>query len=69
MNTIKTTLLDLVQAVSEHAQTDAEVVATVVALINSDTVRLCGNFSGAHINLRTSEEDTTSSWPILMGAA
>ena len=67
MNTIvHTTLFNLVQAVSEYAHTDAEVVATVVALINSDKVRLCGNFAGAHIHLNASEEDTTSSWPIIM---
>ena len=67
MNTIvHTTLLNLVQAVSEYAHTDAEVVATVVALINSDKVRLSGNFAGAHIHLSASEKDTTSSWPIIM---
>lgn len=47
MNTVThMTLLDLVQAVNEYAQTDAEVVATVAALINSGKVRLCGNFAG-----------------------
>ena len=66
MNTVvHTTLLNLVQAVSEYARTDAEVVATVVALINSDKVRLCGNFAGAHIYLGASEKDTTSLWPIM----
>jgi hypothetical protein len=48
----QTTLLDLVQAVSEYAQSDEEIVATVAALINSGQVRLCGNFAGARIDLR-----------------
>jgi hypothetical protein len=45
------TMLDLVQAVSAHARTDAEVVATVVCLVNSGAVRLCGNFRGARFDL------------------
>jgi hypothetical protein len=45
------TMLDLVQAVSAHARTDAEVVATVVYLVNSGAVRLCGNFRGARFDL------------------
>ena len=66
MNTvIRTTLLDLVQAVSEYAQTDAEVVATVVTLINSGKVRLCGNFAGARIQLSAGEKEPMSSWPLM----
>jgi len=45
------TLLDLVKAVSDCASTDAEVVATVVHLVNSGMVRLCGNFRGARFDL------------------
>lgn len=45
------TMLDLVQAVSAYARTDAEVVATVVYLVNSGAVRLCGNFRGARFDL------------------
>lgn len=45
----KWTMLDLVQMVSETAQTDAEIVAMVAALVNSNTVQLCGNFAGAKI--------------------
>ena len=41
------TLLDLVTAVARSARTDAEVVATVVDLVNSGRVRLCGTFKGA----------------------
>jgi len=38
------TLLELVIAVSRCARTDAEVIATVVHLVNSGMVRLSGNF-------------------------
>ena len=47
----KTTLLDLVQVVSNYATSDDEIVATVAYLINSGKVRLCGNFAGAKIHL------------------
>jgi hypothetical protein len=47
----KVTLLDLVQAISDYATSDAEIVATVVYLINSGKVQLCGNFAGARITL------------------
>ncbi len=43
----ETTLLDLVTAVSEHAHSDAEVVATVLHLLRSGRVRLCGSFRGS----------------------
>ena len=46
------TLLDLVNAVSEHARSEAEVIATVVAMVNSGRVTLCGNFKGARFDLR-----------------
>jgi len=46
------TLLDLVKAVSEHAPSEAEVIATVVYLVNSGQVRLCGNFKDARFDLR-----------------
>ncbi|MBM4257615.1 MAG: hypothetical protein FJ147_17200 [Deltaproteobacteria bacterium] len=66
MNTvIRTTLLELVQVVSEYAQSDAEVVATVVSLINSGQVSLCGNFAGARINLSAGEQEALSAWPVL----
>ena len=45
-----TTLLDLVTAVSEYARTDAEVVATVVYMVNTGSVRLCGIFRGARFD-------------------
>lgn len=50
----KITLLDLVLAVSEYARSDDEVVATVVHLVNSGAVRLCGNFAGARFDLSPS---------------
>jgi len=45
------TLLDLISAVSEHARSEAEVIATVVYLVNSGKVRLAGNFRGARFAL------------------
>jgi len=45
------TMLELVTAVSEHARTEAEVIATVVHLVNTGIVRLCGNFRGARFVL------------------
>ena len=48
----QSTLLDLIQSVSDSANNDDEIVATVAYLINSGRVRLCGNFAGAKINTR-----------------
>jgi hypothetical protein len=45
------TLLDLVQAVSEVAANDQEMLAAVADLINSGKVRLCGDAAGATIDL------------------
>jgi len=47
------TLLDLVTAVSAHARSEDEVIATVVYMVNSGTVRLAGNFRGARFDLST----------------
>lgn len=52
---LRSTLLELVKAVSDYAETDAEIVATVVHLVNSDQVRLCGNFRGARFDLATTD--------------
>jgi hypothetical protein len=49
-----TTLLELVTAVTDAADSEEEVVATVVHLVNSGAVRLCGNFRGALIDLNGS---------------
>ena len=48
---LRSTLLELVEAVSDYAQTDTEIVATVVYLVNSGRVQLCGNFRGARFDL------------------
>ncbi len=40
------TLLELVQAVVESCDDDREVVATILSLLDSGRVRLCGNFRG-----------------------
>jgi hypothetical protein len=45
------TLLELVKAVSDHARSEAEVITTVVYLVNSGRVRLCGNFKDARFDL------------------
>ena len=47
----KSTLLDLVQTVSEFATTEAEVLATITHLINSGKVHLGGALTGAQIDL------------------
>ena len=47
----ETTLLDLITVVSQSARSETEVIATVVYLVNSGTVRLCGNFAGARFDL------------------
>jgi len=47
------TLLDLVNAVAEHARSEAEVIATIVSMVNRGHVRLCGTFKGARFDLTT----------------
>ena len=44
-----TTLLELVAAVADHSETEAEVIATVSHLINSGRIRRVGNFRGADV--------------------
>jgi hypothetical protein len=46
------TMLELVTAVTEHTRTEGEAIATIVHMVNSGAVRLCGIFSGAGIDLR-----------------
>ena len=46
------TLLDLVNAVADQTQSETETIATVVYLVNSGRVRLCGNFKGARFDVR-----------------
>jgi len=45
------TLSDLVTAVAEQARNEAELVATVVYMVNSGSVRLCGDLEGARFDL------------------
>lgn len=41
------TLLDLIEAVAEVTDSEAELVSVVAHLVNSGRVRLVGNFRGA----------------------
>jgi hypothetical protein len=50
---VTTTLLDLVTTLQECTPNDVELVATIVFLINSGRVRLCGTFAGARIDVAT----------------
>ena len=53
------TMLDLVTALSNQVLTEAELIATVVHLVNSGAVRLCGNFRGARFALDDTPEAST----------
>ncbi|MBM4335937.1 MAG: hypothetical protein FJ108_08490 [Deltaproteobacteria bacterium] len=46
------TLLDLVAAISDEAETDEEVVATIQHLIESGKVTLVGNFRSGDVERR-----------------
>ena len=46
------TLLDLVNAVAEHARSEAELLTTVVFMVNRGHVRLCGTFKGTRFATR-----------------
>ncbi len=43
------TLLDLIEAVAEVTDSEAEIVSVVAHLVNSGRVRLIGTFRGAQI--------------------
>lgn len=45
------TLLDLVKAVSQYAETADEMKAVVAHLVNSGKVRLCGSLAGSRVDL------------------
>jgi len=45
------TMQDLVSAVSENAKSEAEVVATVVHMVNAGLVNLDGKLKGARFDL------------------
>ncbi len=46
----RATLLDLVRSVSDVTDDEAEIVATVVHMLKSGRVRLCGNFRGRSVD-------------------
>ena len=48
----RVTMLELVAAVAENAESDAEVVATVVHMVNTGLVRLDGKLRGARFDVR-----------------
>lgn len=45
------TLLDVINAVDEFADTDVELLATVAHLVNSGKIRLCGELAGSRIEI------------------
>ena len=47
---IKTTLLELVRAVSETTEDDAEVVSTIVHMLRTGRVELCGSFKNEPVD-------------------
>ena len=47
------TLLDLVNAVADYSRSEAELIATVVYMVNRGHVRLCGTLKGARFELST----------------
>ena len=50
------TLLELIAIVSEYAESERELLATIVYMVNGGSVRLCGNFRGARFYLSTCVE-------------
>jgi hypothetical protein len=46
MSRCDTTMLELASALPAHIRSEDEVIARVVALVSSGTVRLCGIFNG-----------------------
>ena len=47
------TLLELIAIVSEYAESERELLATIVYMVNGGSVRLCGNFRGARFDVST----------------
>ena len=48
---LRVTMLDLVTALAEHAETDVEIISTVIWMVNSGAVQLAGNFRGARFDV------------------
>jgi hypothetical protein len=47
---VETTLLELVRAVSDITSDDRDVVATVMEMLHSGRVRLCGSVRGSNLD-------------------
>jgi hypothetical protein len=47
---VETTLLELVRVVSEVTEDDREVVSTVMEMVQSGRVRLCGTFKDSTLD-------------------
>lgn len=45
------TLLDVINAVGEFAETDEELAVTLAYLINSGKVKLCGQLAGSKVEI------------------
>ena len=45
---------------AKYARSDKEVIATVAYMVNSDRVRLCGNFKGARFDLDALTDDVAA---------
>ncbi len=52
-NTRASAVSAVAKAVAEHARSEAEVIATIVCMVNQGRVRLCGTFKGARFDLTT----------------
>src|SRR5262245_53153281 len=63
---VTTPLLDLVTALQECTPNDVELVATIVFLVNSGRVRLCGTCAGARIDLASVAGAVPFSSPCLL---
>ena len=54
------TLLELVTVVRMCVQSEAELLATVVYMVNGGSVRLCSNFKGARFDLSDGSTSTSN---------
>jgi hypothetical protein len=53
----RVTLLDLITVVSRYVRSEAELLATVVYMVNARRVGLCGNFKNARFDLSALRDD------------
>ncbi len=58
------TLLDVINAVSEHAKTPDELKAVVIHLVNSGKVKLAGDLAGCKIDFGPN----TAPQPVVVGS-